>query len=62
MNIAKHMEAIALITIALACIATYAAAAIPAAHDAPAVSSEAIPTVTIIGKRLSATEKARFVL
>lgn len=63
MNIAKHMEAIALVTIALACIGTYAIAAIPAGHNAPAAISEvAIPTVTITAKRLSAAEKAHYVL
>jgi hypothetical protein len=61
MNIAKHMEAIAVITIAVACLATYAADAIPAAyhHHATEVTSDlAIPTVTITAKRLSAAEKA----
>lgn len=61
MNIAKHMEAIAIITIALACLATYAVDAIPAAYHRHAVEltgNAAIPTVTITAKRLSAAEKA----
>ena len=61
MNLAKHMEAIAVITIALACLATYAVDAIPAArhrHAAVVTSDSAIPTVTITAKRLSAAEKA----
>lgn len=60
MNIVQHMEAIAVITIAVACIATYAVDAIPAAyhHHAAVVTSDlAIPTVTVTAKRLSAAEK-----
>ena len=63
MNIAKHMEAIFLITVALACIAIDAFAPVPAAANAPAATSEtAIPTVTVTAKRLSAAEKAHYVL
>ena len=59
MNIAKHMEAIFLITVAVACVALYAVDAIPAAHNATAATSEsAIPTVTVTAKRLSKAEKA----
>ena len=59
MNIAKHMEAIFLITVAVACVALYAVDAIPAADKIQAVNSATttIPTVTITAKRLSAAEK-----
>lgn len=61
MNIAKHMEAIAIVAITLACVTSYALAAIPAHHAASAefVNDNTIHTVTITAKRLTAAEKAR---
>ncbi|MFC3107195.1 hypothetical protein ACFOFO_04315 [Undibacterium arcticum] len=64
MNIAKNMEAIAIVAIALTCVTTYAVAgkSETARVTAPQVSSEnagAIPTVIVIGKRPTAAEKAQ---
>ena len=66
MNIAKNMEAIAIVAIALACVTTYAIAGKPetARVSAAQVGSDhdaTIPTVTVIGKRPTAAEKAQFV-
>jgi hypothetical protein len=62
MNIAKHMEAIFVISVALACGTTYAVDTIPAFHNATAMGAEsAIPTVTVSAKRLNAAEKAQSV-
>ena len=65
MNIAKNMEAIAIVAIALACVTTYAVAArtdtAPVGVTTVSSSDTAIPTVTVIGKRLTAAEKAQFV-
>lgn len=60
MNIAKHMELIFVGTLVLALGASYAIAA-PAAH-VPIVSKTAagkMPTVYVVGKRLTAEQKAK---
>lgn len=64
MNIAKNMEAIFIATVALAGVASFATAAVPATVAAPApvtvTVAKAAPmqVVTITAKRLSAAEKA----
>ena len=65
MNIAKHMEAIAIVAITLACVASYAIASVPPAHaaqQATAKTDGASYTVTITAKRLTAAEKARIAI
>ncbi len=63
MNIAKNMEAIFVAAIALASVTSFATAAIPAHHTARVqtvaqANNNTMPVVTIVGKRLSAAEKA----
>ncbi len=62
MNIAKNMEAIFVIAVALASVTTFATAAAQdeAAISAPAVKAEhsKMQVVTISAKRLSAEQKA----
>ncbi|MET3133411.1 hypothetical protein AAKU55_003701 [Oxalobacteraceae bacterium GrIS 1.11] len=60
MNIAKNMEIIFVVALALAGVTTLASAAVPKFHAAPAVAPVAcdMQTVVIVGKRLSAAEKA----
>jgi hypothetical protein len=63
MNVLKNMEAIFLAAVVLAGFSTYASAAIPAAHLASkalvSVQGESkMAVVTVIGKRMSAAEKA----
>lgn len=66
MNIAKNMEALFVIAIALAGVTSFATAAVPKLHAAPnarlsvaaAADASAMQTVVIVGKRLSAAEKA----
>jgi len=69
MNIAKNMEAIFVTVLVLAGVTSYATAAVPAFHAAlhPAavvasagtnVTANAIPTVVIAAKRLTAEQKA----
>ncbi len=62
MNIAKNMEAIFVIAVALASVTTFATAAAQdeAAIAAPAVkaSTSKMPVVTISAKRLTAEQKA----
>ena len=59
MNIAKNMEAIFVIAVALASVTTFATAA---AHDEAAVAAKAdtskMQVVTVSAKRLTAAEKA----
>lgn len=57
MNIAKHMEAIFIVAVALGCATAYASTAAPAAPvygDDVALSTGKIATVVITGKRLAA--------
>jgi hypothetical protein len=61
MNIAKNMEAVFITAIALAAATSFATAAVPArqhsgANAAPFVGK--MQVVTIVGKRLTPTEKA----
>ncbi|KQW90236.1 hypothetical protein ASC94_21165 [Massilia sp. Root418] len=62
MNIAKNMEAIFIATVALAGVASFATAAVPATAPAPVTVTVAkaapMQVVTITAKRLSAAEKA----
>lgn len=64
MNIAKNMEAIFVITIALIGATSLATAAVPAhhrvasAHAVVKTDNSAIQVVTISAKRLTAAEKA----
>jgi hypothetical protein len=67
MNIAKNMEAIFFVAIAVIGISNFASAAVPAHHHAvtPRVAAAAqaentVAVVTITGKRLSAAQKAQF--
>ncbi|RJG25020.1 hypothetical protein [Massilia cavernae] len=64
MNIAKNMEAIFIAAVALASVTTLATASSPAprieaAPVVKAVSDGGMPVVTIVGKRLTAAEKAQ---
>jgi hypothetical protein len=61
MNIAKNMEAIFVAAIVVISATSFATAAVPAAHAAPAaVKADAakMQVVTITAKRLTAAEKA----
>lgn len=63
MNIAKNMEVIFVIAIALACVTGVATAAVPAHHAAQAGAVQAsaqakIQVVKISAKRLTAVQKA----
>ncbi len=62
MNIAKNMEAIIVVVIALIGVTSYATATAASLHAAPRVSAQDSTTmqvVTISAKRLSAAEKAQ---
>ena len=61
MNIAKHMEAVFIATIAIAAATSFATAAVPARQAGAAATPLVgkMQVVTIVGKRLSAAEKAR---
>ncbi len=61
MNIARNLEAIFLIAVVLTC-ATTAIAASTTSHGVSAqpVNDGRTAVVTIVGKRMSATEKAQF--
>lgn len=59
MNIAKHMEVIFCAAIALAAATSIATAAAPARQSAAAPFEGKMQVVTIVGKRLSAAEKAQ---
>ena len=62
MNALKNMEAIFVVALVLVGVTTYANAAAPAFHAAPAarvsVIDPSIPTVHVVGKRLTAAQKA----
>lgn len=61
MNIAKHMEAVFIAAIAVLAATSFAAAAVPVHHKASAAAAPFVgkmQVVTIVGKRLSAVEKA----
>jgi len=64
MNIAKNMEAIFVAALIVAGVTSYATAAVPtsrAAHSATVVAAadtNAMPTVVVTAKRLSAEQKA----
>ena len=60
MNVAKHMEVIFLAAIAIVAATSMATAAVPARHSAvhAAPFEGKMQVVTIVGKRLSAAEKA----
>ena len=60
MNILKNMEAIFIVTVALACATAFAAPAPARAPAQPAAASNAkMIKVVITGKRLTAAQKAR---
>jgi hypothetical protein len=62
MNIAKNMEAVFVAAIALVAATSFATAAVPARQHPGAAAAPFVgkmQVVTIVGKRLSATEKAR---
>jgi hypothetical protein len=63
MNIAKNMEAIFVVAIALIGATSMATASVPAHFAAPAVAAAPfegkMQVVTIVGKKLSAAEKAQ---
>jgi hypothetical protein len=63
MNIAKNMEAIFVAALIVAGVTGYATAAVPTFHAArstvvAAADTNAIPTVVVTAKRLSAEQKA----
>lgn len=61
MNIAKNMEAVFIAAIALVAATSFATAAVPAHHKAGAAATPFVgkmQVVTIVGKRLTAVEKA----
>ncbi len=64
MNVAKNMEALFVAAAVLVSAASFATAAAPKVHAAPAApmlaAAEQAPmlTVVVVGKRLSAAEKA----
>lgn len=60
MNIAKHMEAVFIAAIAVVAATSFATAAVPAHRKASAAAPFVgkMQVVTIVGKRLSAVEKA----
>jgi hypothetical protein len=61
MNIAKNMEALFISAIAVVAAASFATAAVPAQVPAGAAAAPFVgkmQVVTIVGKRLSAAEKA----
>lgn len=61
MNIAKHMEAVFIAAIAVVAATSFATAAVPAHHKASAAAAPFVgkmQVVRIVGKRLSAVEKA----
>ena len=61
MNIAKNMEAVFIAAIALVAATSIATAAVPVHHKAVAAAVPLVgkmQVVTIVGKRLSAAEKA----
>ncbi|MDQ2988555.1 MAG: hypothetical protein M3R60_05580 [Pseudomonadota bacterium] len=60
MNIAKHMEAVFIAAIAVVAATSFATAAVPAHHKATAAApfEGKMQVVTIVGKRLTAAEKA----
>jgi hypothetical protein len=64
MNVLKNMEAIFLATAFLACVTSYATAAIPEARERynaqVSVQGEQTAVVKVTAKRLTAAEKARF--
>jgi len=62
MNILKNMEAVFLVTAALALSASYVANARPATNadaDTPQAYASNVPVVVVTAKRLSAAEKAQ---
>ena len=60
MNILKNMEAIFIVTVALACATAFAAPAPARGPAQPAAASNAkMIKVVITGKRLTAAQKAR---
>jgi hypothetical protein len=63
MNIARHMEAIFVVAIALVGITSFATAAVPAQRPANAAAAAPfegkMQVVTITAKRLTAAEKSR---
>ena len=64
MNIAKNMEVIFIAALALVSVTSLANAAVPARHPVSPVvvqvqSTAPMAVVTIVGKRLSAAQKAR---
>ena len=64
MNIAKNMEAIFVVAIALIGATSLAGAAVPAhrvAHGASVLAATDLHVVTVTHKRLSAAEKAQLV-
>jgi hypothetical protein len=61
MNIARNMEAIFIVAIAVTGLGAFATVpAMPRSAAAPTVSNEQMIVVTHVGKRLTAAEKAEF--
>jgi hypothetical protein len=63
MNIARNMEAIFLVTIALTCVTAYAAAPVKHSAAAPAATivDGEMTVVTVTGRRLTPAQKAGLV-
>jgi hypothetical protein len=59
MNIAKNMEAIFIVAIALSCVSAFAAVPHKKVHTQVVANSDNMISVTIVGKRLSAAQKAQ---
>jgi len=62
MNIAKHMEAIFVATVTLACAVSYtmSPATPPQSSQSVVLSDATVRTVTITAKRLTPAQKAKF--
>lgn len=62
MNIARNMEAIFLVTLALTCATAYAASPVQRTDATPAVvatNSSEMTVITVTAKRLTAAQKAQ---
>jgi hypothetical protein len=57
-NIAKNMEAIFIVTLALTCATAFAATQETPAIPEPVAVDENMVVITMVGKRLTAAEKA----
>lgn len=59
MNILKHMEVVFVVTLGLACSATFALESMPAA---PQQAASNVAVVVVAGKRMTAAEKQQSLL